>query len=110
VYPGVEPAARLLVCLYCVAAPAPAPERADSGALRLYEARMGAMFMDASNWRMRPPFNPGHHIWQPVPGQMVVFPASIMHEVALNRAEGDLGARRGADAVCGPGMESMPAW
>jgi len=96
--------------LYCVAAPAPAPERADSGALRLYESRMGAMFMDASNWRMRPPFNPGHHIWRPVPGQMAVFPASIMHEVALNRAEGDLVLVVARTRFAGPGMESMPPW
>lgn len=95
---------------YCVAAPAPTPARPDSGALRLYESRMGAMFMDASNWRLRPPFSPGHHIWRPVPGQMAVFPASIMHEVALNRGEGDLVLVVARTRFAGPGMESMPPW
>lgn len=96
--------------LYCVAAPAPTPDRADSGALRLYEARMGGMFTDASNWRMRPPFSPGHHIWRPVAGYMAAFPASIMHEVALNRGEGDLVLVAARVRFASPGMESMAPW
>lgn len=76
--------------LYCVAAPPLAPTRMDSAVLRLYAIRHASMFLDASNWRLREPFSADHHVWRPVPGQMAVFPASIVHEVALNRADGDL--------------------
>jgi len=96
--------------VYCVAAPPPTAVRADSGALRLYESRLGTMFMDAANCRLRPFFASGHCVWQPVPGQMAVFPASVAHEVALNRTNGDLvlvGARVRFAAVA---QEAMPPW
>jgi len=76
--------------VYCVAAPAPTPARMDSAVLRLYAVRHPSMFLDASNYRMRIPFSADHHVWRPVPGQMAVFPASIPHEVALNRTHADL--------------------
>jgi hypothetical protein len=76
--------------LYCVAAPAPVPERVDSAALRLYGVRHGTMFKDASNARLRTPYGDSHYLWRPVAGQMAVFPGSILHEVALNRAKSDL--------------------
>jgi hypothetical protein len=76
--------------LYCVAAPPAAPARADSGVLRLYGTRTAGMFMDAANWNLREPFGGSHQVWRPVPGEMAVFPASILHEVALNRTESDL--------------------
>jgi hypothetical protein len=76
--------------LYCVSAPPPSSARGDSAALRLYETRMASMFMDASNVRLQAPFNPGHHVWRPMPGLMAVFPAAIMHEIALNRGDREL--------------------
>jgi hypothetical protein len=76
--------------LYCVAAPAPAAARADSGVLRVYAVRAANMFLDAANYQLRAPFAATHHIWRPVPGQMAAFPASILHEVALNRSDGSL--------------------
>jgi hypothetical protein len=76
--------------VYCLATPPAAPERVDSALLRLYAIRGATMFMDAANWRLRAPFDAAHHVWRPVPGQMAVFPASILHEVALNRAAADL--------------------
>jgi hypothetical protein len=75
---------------YCVSAPTVSSGRVDSGALRLYAVRDGTMFMDAANWRLREPYSGAHHVWRPVPGQMAVFPASMLHEVALNRTAGDL--------------------
>jgi hypothetical protein len=75
--------------LYCVAAPA-SPGRADGGALRLYAVRDGTMFIDAANWRLPGPFSRSHYHWPPVPGRMAVFPASITHEIALNRGTEDL--------------------
>jgi hypothetical protein len=76
--------------VYCVAAPPAVPDRADSAVLRLYAVREGTMFMDPANSRLHPPFSGTHHPWRPVPGQLAVFPAGILHEVALNRAEADL--------------------
>jgi hypothetical protein len=76
--------------LYCVAAPPAAPGRADSAALRLYAIREGTMFMDAGNYRLQEPYSGAHQTWRPVAGQMAVFPASILHEVALNRTAANL--------------------
>jgi hypothetical protein len=96
--------------IYCVAAPPPAPARADSGVLRLYAVRQGTMFMDAANWRLGPPFSAAHHIWRPVPGQMAVFPASILHEVALNRSEADLVLVTARARFAHGGQQAMPPW
>jgi hypothetical protein len=76
--------------LYCVAAPDPVPERADSASLRLYGVRQGSMFKDAANWRLRMPFADSHYLWRPVAGDMAVFPASVLHEITLNRGQADL--------------------
>jgi hypothetical protein len=91
---GCVPAASLPLtswcAIYCVEAPEAAADRLDSGVMRLYESRLGTMFTDATNSVMRLPFTPGHYTWRPVPGQMVIFPASITHEIALIRATGQL--------------------
>lgn len=76
--------------LYCVAAPPPSPARPESGCLRLYAVRGARMFMDAANCSLRSPFSGAHHLWRPVPGQMVVFPAPILHEVTANRSPAEL--------------------
>lgn len=96
--------------LYCVAGPTRHPSRADSAAVRLYETRLGNMFMDASNSHLRPPFVPGHQVWHPVPGEIAVFPASIMHEVALNRGDSDLVLVAARLRFAHPGMEALPPW
>lgn len=96
--------------IYCVAAP-PAPAgRADSGVLRLYESRLGAMFADATTWRMRAPFAGGHHLWRPRPGSMAVFPAHLAHEVALNRTAGDLVLVIARVRFASPGQQASPPW
>jgi hypothetical protein len=111
---GAIPAATAPLCswygIYCVAAPPPAPTRADSGVVRLYAVRGGMTFIDAANWRMRPPFGANHHIWQPVPGQMVVFPASMLHEVALNRSTSDLVLVMIRARFAHPGTPTLPPW
>jgi hypothetical protein len=96
--------------LYCVAAPAPNPARVDSAALRLYESRLANMFFDASNSRLRAPFTPGHQLWRPVPGEIAVFPATTLHEIALNRGDDDLVFVLARVRFARPGMEAMPPW
>ena len=76
--------------IYCVAAPAPAQHRADSGVVRLYETRLGSTFQDATNSVLRIPFSASHYAWRPVAGQLVIFPASLTYEVALLRAAEEL--------------------
>ena len=96
--------------LYCVAAPPPAPARVHSAVLRLYAIREGTMFMDAANWRLREPFAGGHHVWRPVPGKMAVFPASILHEVALNRTTSDLVLVSARVRFAHAGQTATPPW
>jgi hypothetical protein len=96
--------------IYCVAAP-PAPAgRADSGVLRLYESRLGAMFADATTWRLRPPFAGGHHLWRPKAGWMAAFPAHMAHEIALNRSDRDLVLVIARVRFANPGQQAVPPW
>ena len=96
--------------VYCVSAPAAAAVRPDSGTLRLYETRFGSMFTDASNWRLRPPFAAGHHAWRPTPGVMAVFPGPVPHEIALNRAAGDLVLVSARARFAHPNQGTPSAW
>jgi hypothetical protein len=98
------------VAIYCVAAPQPSPQRRDSGVLRLYESRLGTMFSDATTSVMSIPYRPGHYSWRPVPGEMAVFPASITHEIALNRAADDLVLVTLRIRFVAPGQEGVPRW
>ena len=96
--------------VYCVAAPTPTPSRADSAALRLYAIRDPTMFMDAGNWRLRPPFSGAHHLWVPTSGEMAVFPAGLTHEVALVRSTGTLTLVNVRARFVGSGGAWMPPW
>lgn len=113
---GFVPATTLPVAswcaVYCVAAPpaVPSTTRFDSGVLRLYEPRLGSMFADASNARLKSPFAFAHHTWRPVPGHMAAFPAHLIHEIALNRASGDLLLVRARVRFASPSYEYMPPW
>jgi hypothetical protein len=96
--------------MYCVAAPPPGASRADSGVLRLHETRLGSMFQDATNSSMRVPFRPSHYAWQPVPGEMAVFPASLTHEIALLRAAGELVLVTMRARFIAPGQQGLSRW
>jgi len=96
--------------IYCVAAPEPSAARRDSAALRVYESRLGSMFMDASSARLRPPFDGGHVMWRPGPGLFAAFPASMAHEIALNRGDRDLVLVIARTRFAAAGQEALPAW
>jgi uncharacterized protein (TIGR02466 family) len=69
--------------VYCVRGGNDAPARADSGALRFLDHRPGSnMYLDAGNVRLKRPFNFGHIAVKLAPGQLVVFPSYLLHEVA----------------------------
>ena len=98
------------VGIYCVASPAPAAARFDSGMLRMHESRLGTMFQDPASLATRIPYRPGHYNWRPVVGQMAVFPAAITHEIALVRASGELVMVTARVRFVGTGDSWMPPW
>jgi hypothetical protein len=98
------------VGIYCVASPAPAAARFDSGMLRMHESRLGTMFQDPAGTAIRIPYRPGHYNWRPVAGQMAVFPAAITHEIALLRASGALVIVTARVRFVGTGDSWMPPW
>ena len=96
--------------IYCVAAPAPAQDRADSGVVRLYETRLGSTFQDATNSVLRIPYSASHYAWRPVAGQLVIFPASLTYEVALLRAAEDLLLVTARLRFIAPGQQGFSRW
>ena len=96
--------------IYCVAAPAPAQDRADSGVVRLYESRLGSTFQDATNSVLRIPFSASHYAWCPVAGQLLIFPASLTYEVALLRAAGELLLVTARLRFIAPGQQGFARW
>jgi len=54
----------------------------NGGLLRLFDTRVGAdAFLDVANQRLRQPFIVGDLDLQLQPGQLVVFPSYLFHEV-----------------------------
>ena len=96
--------------IYCVAAPQAVDGRADSGVVRLYESRLGTTFQDASNAPLRIPYACSHYAWRPVAGQLVIFPASITHEIALLRAAQDLILVTALLRFIAPGQTGFARW
>jgi Putative 2OG-Fe(II) oxygenase len=96
--------------IYCVAAPLPVDERADSGIVRLYESRLGTSFQDATNAAMRIPYSQAHYAWRPAAGQLVIFPGSLTHEVAPLRAASELVLVTARFRFVGPGQQGFSRW
>lgn len=96
--------------VYCVEAPEPAAERADSGRLRIYETRMYPMFADATTDTMVLPYRPGHYGYQLAPGVLVVFPGGAMYEIAPVRGAGRLLALTVQARFVVPGQKGVPGW
>jgi Putative 2OG-Fe(II) oxygenase len=96
--------------IYCVAAPQTRDTRADSGVVRLYESRLGTSFQDATNAALRIPYASSHYSWRPLPGQLVIFPASLTHEVALLRAHEELILVSARFRFVAPGQQGFPRW
>lgn len=96
--------------IYCVTAPPAVDARADSGVLRLYESRLGTTFQDATSAVLRIPYASSHYAWRPVAGQMVIFPASLTHEIALLRAAQDLILVTARLRFIAPGQQGFARW
>jgi hypothetical protein len=95
--------------IYCVTAPS-LSDRPDSGVVRLYESRLGTAFQDASNSVMRIPYSASHYAWRPVAGNLIVFPASLTHEIALLRADGELTLVTARIRFSAPGQQGFGRW
>jgi hypothetical protein len=96
--------------IYCVSAPPLIEARADSGVVRLYESRLGTTFQDATNSRLRIPYRLSHYAWRPESGKMVIFPASLTHEIALSRAAADLVLVSARIRFTAPGQQGFSRW
>jgi len=96
--------------IYCLQAPAPTTQRGDSGVVRFYESRLGTMFADATTSAMRIPFTTGHYTWRAVPGQLVVFPGSLTHEIPLIRSDSPFTLIMVRTRFVGPGQEGIARW
>lgn len=96
--------------IYCVAAPPPVEDRPDSGVVRLYESRLGSSFQDATNAALQIPYSQSHYSWRPAAGSLVIFPASLTHEVALLRAAGELVLVTARCRLVGPGQQGFSRW
>lgn len=96
--------------IYCVEAPEPAAERADSGRLRIYETRMYAMFADATTDTMALPYRPGHYGCQLAPGMLAMFPGGAMYEIAPVRGAGRLLALTVQARFVAPGQKGVSGW
>ena len=69
--------------VYCVRPGSRVAGRPDSGVLRFFDTRQGAgAYLDPANAAMRRPFALKPLELQLAPGQLVVFPSYVFHEVA----------------------------
>lgn len=69
--------------VYCVDPGDPIADKPNSGALRFLEARgTASMYLDAGNAHWKAPFAFGEHAIQFQPGELLLFPSYLMHEVA----------------------------
>ncbi len=69
--------------VYCVRAGQAAPGQPHSGVLRLADPRSGAgAYRDPANQRLHPPFALRPVELRLVPGQLVVFPSYLFHDVS----------------------------
>jgi hypothetical protein len=96
--------------IYCLQAPTPAPERSDSGVIRFYESRFGAMLADATTSALRVPFISGHYAWRAIPGQLAVFPGSLSHEIPTIRSDRALTIITVRTRFVAPGQEGLSRW
>lgn len=68
--------------IFCVDDGDAPAERADSGAVRFLDTRVGAeMYLDAGNENLRGQFRQGGFRYTHAPGRLVLFPSYVYHEV-----------------------------
>jgi len=69
--------------VYCVRAGEPVPEQPQSGLLRFFDPRQGAdAYLDPANASLHPPYALTSLEFRLTPGQLIIFPSYVFHEVA----------------------------
>ncbi|MGH8273463.1 MAG: putative 2OG-Fe(II) oxygenase [Gammaproteobacteria bacterium] len=68
--------------VYCLTPGEEPEDHAESGVLRLLDPRPGVdMYLDPGNAHLKDPFGTGTLPWRLKPGQLVLFPSYLHHEV-----------------------------
>jgi uncharacterized protein (TIGR02466 family) len=76
--------------VYCVAPGEHDAGDADSGALTFVHPQAGgAMYVDAGNAALRPPFGIGNLSYRLEAGQLLIFPSWVLHQVQPFHGEGE---------------------
>lgn len=76
--------------VYCVSDGQNDSDKSDSGLLNFVNPfAMAAMFVDAGTAQMRAPFSTHSRAWRLKPGQLVLFPSWLLHEVKPFEGEGE---------------------
>jgi len=76
--------------VYCVSGGDHDPDQPDSGLLNFINPFvMTTMFVDAGSAQMRAPFSIQSRAWRLEPGQLVLFPSWMLHEVKPFEGEGE---------------------
>ncbi len=96
--------------VYCVTAPELSGARPLNGVLQLYETRLANALIDASNWRLKQPFEMAHHVWRPTPGYVAIFPAFLPHQVTFVQGRGSLLLVITRARFSSPGQTDLPPW
>jgi len=75
--------------VYCVDDGASDSDRPDSGLLSFPNPfALASMFVDAGNGKLKMPYNASTREYRLVPGQLVLFPSWLMHQVTTFHGEG----------------------
>lgn len=70
-------------CVYCVDPGDSVPDKPESGLLRFFDPRaLGSMYLDPGNSHIKEPFAWGNVMLPQTAGQLTIFPAYLLHEVA----------------------------
>lgn len=76
--------------VYCVSSGRHDANQSNSGLLNFINPFvMTTMFVDAGNSQMRAPFSSQSRAWRLEPGQLVLFPSWLLHEVKPFEGEGE---------------------
>jgi len=71
---------------------------------------LSTTFHDATTAALRIPYSQSHYSWRPVAGQLVIFPGSLIHEIALLKAPEELILITARLRFVGAGQEGYSRW
>jgi uncharacterized protein (TIGR02466 family) len=76
--------------VYCVASGEHDANQPDSGALTfIHPNSSSSMYIDPGNEFLKPPFSSGNTAYRLLPGQLILFPSWVLHQVAPFFGDGE---------------------